>query len=220
MSCSEKDSEFEDLNDLINDIGNDDQILDNIITKPKKIIKVNFPENSKILDEVLFGNKKNFAEKLQQEDLIFDDISEREKNFQAPTSVWHDSDDDDVEKSLELKSKRKFERITSVTPSWASFNKKKKQKAEDSDEDIEISQNVGHLSTEHNEDVAISKNSLKFKRLANMNKITKREGKISVVDFHPRSTVGIVAGIHGMVSLFAIDGEENKKVTMFMSNLQ
>lgn len=224
MSDSENSSEFEELGNAIDGLGSDsddDNSEDEIDEKPAKNKKNFNPENSELLDKVLFGDKSTFVDKIdkiQGEKSFYEDLGENEKISEPATSVWHDSDDENVEKSVKLKSKRKFERITGVNPSWASLDKKKRQKTDDSDDEDEISRSVGHLSSERGEDIAIPKGSILFKRLANMNKTTNREGRICAVDFHPRSTVGIVAGYHGMVSLFAIDGEENKKVFNYTSS--
>lgn len=223
MSSDSDNSEFEDLAAAIRGVASDEEVdeseneqeSDNEPVKPPR--KPNITENPEILDKVLFGDKKNFVRKLDVEQALFYEDSHRvddDESAEQAEKVWHDSDDEHVEKDKELKSKRKFERITGADPSWASLDKKK-QKTDDSDDDDEITRTVGHLSKSQIIDGALPKGSLLFKRQANINKMTNKEGRITVVEFHPKSTVGIVAGLKGVVSLFAIDGKENKKVRNF-----
>lgn len=222
MSSDSDNSEFEDLAAAIKGVASDDDIddsdavaeSDDSDAEPEKPArKPNITENPELLDKVLFGDKKNFVRKLDTEQVLFYEDSHRVDDETAATSekVWHDSDDEAIEKDKELKSKRKFERITGSDPSWAKLDKKK-QKTDESDDEDEITRTVGHLSKSQRVDEALPKGSLLFKRQANINKMTNKEGRITVVEFHPSSTVGIVAGLKGVVSLFAIDGKENKKV--------
>lgn len=170
------------------------------------------PREQKGLDKFLFGDKEEFVRKLEGEKLIFTDLSGTNQpgDSQIPKlSVWQDSDDEDYKKSTidGDQLKKKFQRITGSTPSWAKLDGKPKE--EDSDADDEVSKTVGHLGKSTSKD--LPKSELNFKRLANINKATMKEGRISSVVFHPKSTVGIVAGLKGIVSMFAIDGKENKK---------
>lgn len=238
MSSDSENSEFEDLAAAIKGVASDDEVEESSDgseneqededsneedesklkeDEPKVIRKPIITENPELLDKVLFGDKKNFVKKLDPDQVLFYDDGDDDDNGETSEvgKVWHDSDDDNVEKDKELKSKRKFERITGSHPSWASLDKKKKQKTDDSDDDDDITRTVGHLSKSQVTDEALGKGSLLFKRLANINKMTNREGRITVVEFHPRSTVAIVAGLKGVVSLFAIDGKENKKVRKY-----
>lgn len=222
------DSEFEDLAAAIKSVDSDqdaDGVSDNESENDdsesssdekeeprahRKRRRIN-PEEDKGLNKFLFGDKQEFVRKLEGEKLIFTDVTgtnDSDDSLLPKPSVWQDSDDDDYKKSTidGDQLKKKFERITGSTPAWAKLDRKAKE--EDSDDD-EVSKTVGHLGKSTSKD--LPKGELNFKRLANINKATMKEGRISSVVFHPTSTVGIVAGLKGIVSMFAIDGRENKK---------
>ena len=119
----------------------------------------------------------------------------------------HDSDDEDNTEDASVsksKLKKKFERIAG-TPKWAD---PKIKKSEDSDE--EISRSVGHLT--QSTSFLLPKQTINVKKLRDVNRATGNEGEITSVIFHPKSTVGIVAGMKGIVSMFSIDSAENKKI--------
>lgn len=172
-----------------------------ILRNPKRR-KTN-PAEAEELDKFLFGDKKGLIKQLKGNKLFFTDTAgASEKNEDNHEALWED-DDSDEDRPL----KKKFERTTdSNRPSWADLDK---QNASGEDSDEEISR---HLSTVSKETAKnLPKGELSFKRLKNINKATMKEGRITAVEFHPKSTVGIVAGQKGVVSMFAIDGRENKK---------
>lgn len=225
---SDSDSDFEDLAAAITslddegdeqeasgDQGEDEseqnpELQEKESAKPKpKRRRIVDPEEEKELNKFLFGDKKEFIKNLEGNQLFFTDVAGENASSQTSTQgpVWHDSDDEDYKKSGD-QLKRKFERITGSNPLWAQLNRKAKE--EDSDDDDEISKTVGHLAKKSSSK-DLPKGGLNFKRLANINKATMKEGRISTVAFHPKSTVGIVSGLKGIVSMFAIDGRENKK---------
>ena len=227
---SDSDSEFDDLAAAITSL--DDKVEEEVsgdesnkdsedlsesdkelpAVKPKKRRRIVNPEEEKELNKFLFGDKAGFIKNLEGNQVFFTDVAGETENSQLAkeTSVWHDSDDEDNKKSAidGDQLKRKFERITGSNPSWAQLDRKAKEV--DSDDDDEISKTVGHLAKKPSSK-NLPKGELNFKRLSNINKATLKEGRISSVEFHPKSTVGIVAGLKGIVSMFAIDGRENKK---------
>lgn len=229
---SDSDSDFDDLaaaitslddkeEEEVKDVGSieDPQELPeetkNLPAKPsnRKRRKVVDPEEAKELNKFLFGDKKGLIKNLEGNQLFFTDTTGERGNSELPVTlnVWHDSDDDENKQTSLIDSdqrKRKFERITGANPSWAQLDRKAKE--EDSDENDEITKTVGHLAKQTSSK-DLPKGELNYKRLANINKATAKEGRISTVAFHPKSTVGIVAGLKGIVSMFAIDGRENKK---------
>lgn len=122
-------------------------------------------------------------------------------------SFRHDSDDEENSEDDAVsknKLKKKFERIAGA-PKWAD---PKIKKSEDSDE--EITRSVGHLTQSTSN--LLPKETIHVKKLRDVNRATGNEGEITSVIFHPKSTVGIVAGMKGIVSMFSIDSEENKKI--------
>lgn len=215
------DSEFDDLAVAIRSADSSGEDHDNVgINERETKTAVNLrnlkrTRNSleeKELDKFLFGDKVELVKNLEGRKIFITDIegSNVSTDIEKQTAVWHDSDDEGKQSSLgsELKQQKKFERITGG-PAWATLDKKKID--DDSDEDDDnISKTVGHVAKKETFKDFV-KGHLNFKRLTNVNKTTKQEGRITSVAFHPSSTVGIVAGLKGMVSLFSIDGRENKK---------
>lgn len=185
--------------------------------KKKKFVD---PEEQKELDKFLFGDKEGLLKNLEGNKLFFTDTvgtveGEDESKKEA---VWHDSDDDDFKTNTEygeLRNKRKFERIAG-TPSWARLDKKDSKG--DSSDDEDITKTVGHLGKK-DKSKELDKGELAFKRLAHINRTTLKEGRTTSVEFHPTSTVAIVAGLKGVVSMFAIDGRDNKKVRKIVDTL-
>lgn len=174
------------------------------------------PEEQKELNKFLFGDKEGLIKNLEGNQLFFTDVTGEQdggdSQKQGNEAAWHDSDDDDFKrkrKDGETILKRKFERIAGIAPSWAQLDKKKEPEDSD-DEDDKISKTVGHIAKK-SASKELLKGDLSYKRLKNVNKTTMFEGRITSVEFHPHSTVGIVAGLHGIVSMFALDGRENKK---------
>lgn len=234
------DSEFEDLAAAIKSFDSDkdeensekevedpqsdseSEIEEKPAKKPKRRRFVD-PEEQKELDKFLFGDKEGLLRNLEGNKLFFTDTTgdvDGEDSQKRDGCVWHDSDDEDFKKTTEngeIRNKRKFERITGA-PSWARLDKKEKA-GDDSSDDDDISKTVGHLAKKVTSK-ELEKGELAFKRLAHINKTTMKEGRTTSIIFHPSSTVGIVAGLKGMVSMFAIDGRENKKVRIFHANLQ
>uniref|UniRef100_A0A1B6DTA7 U3 small nucleolar RNA-associated protein 18 homolog n=1 Tax=Clastoptera arizonana TaxID=38151 RepID=A0A1B6DTA7_9HEMI len=56
----------------------------------------------------------------------------------------------------------------------------------------------------------LNKGLLNFKKMTNLNKLTQNEGPfINTVQFHPTSTVALVAGSSGNSTIFQVDGKNN-----------
>lgn len=226
------DSDFEELASALKSFGSEDErdedkeidleakseseneIQNNSPIKPRKRRRKEDPEDEKELNKFLFGDKIGLIENLEGKKFFLDVSPDDDENAETSKQVlWHDSDDEDfVEKKgeyAEIKQKRKFERITGSNPKWAELNRKK----EDSESDDEaITKSVGFIDKKAKTGKGIPKNTINYKRLRDINQETRNEGRIVSIEFHPKSTVGIVAGMRGMVSIFAIDGKENKKI--------
>jgi U3 small nucleolar RNA-associated protein 18 len=211
---SEKDEESSE-----NEVKPESESEDEKPAKKPKRRRIVDPEEQKELDKFLFGDKKGLLKNLEGNKFFFTDTTgdaEDGSSLKTNECVWHDSDDEDFKKTTEngeIRNKRKFDRITGV-PNWARIDKEEKA-GDDSSDDDEISKTVGHLAKKVTSK-DLEKDELAFKRLAHINKTTLKEGRTSAIIFHPNSTVGIVAGLKGMVSMFAIDGRENKKVRFFL----
>ena len=71
-------------------------------------------------------------------------------------------------------------------------------------------QHCGNFSTRPS---SLRKNIIQIKRVKDLNHDTRSEGPIiKAVQFHPSATVGLVAGLAGVVSLFQVDGKSNTKL--------
>lgn len=221
---SDSDSDFDDLAAAITTLDDKEEIKDETenpeepaeqdtpkkLTAKRKRRRIVDPEEEKELNKFLFGDKEQFIKNLERSKQFFTDvIGETTDSQVAGVAVWHDSDDDDHKNSAAdgENLRRKFERINGNNPTWAQLDRNVE---DDSDSDDEISKTVGHLNKKPSSK-DLPKGELNFKRLANVNKATTEEGRITSVLFHPKSTVGIVSGLKGIVSMFAIDGRENKK---------
>lgn len=208
------DSEFDDLAAAIQGVGSEEEAGSDsesvkIDSSPKRR-KVD-PEEEKKLNKFLFGDKEGLLENLEGKKLFFTDVTGVTETQSKKESVWHDSDDEDHKKSVplgEVQLKRKFERIAG-NPSWAKLDDQVKEL--DSDDEDGISKTIGHIAKK-TASKTLPKGELSFKRLMDVNKATMKEGRITSTIFHPKSTVGIVAGLKGMVSIFSIDQRENKKI--------
>ncbi len=217
---SASDSDFEDLAAAIKSVDSENEdeleVLEEKEDKSETVERIRRKrprkeesEDEKELNKFLFGDKESFIENLEGKKFFLDVQIEDEEN--APTSstksLWHDSDDDDfVDKKgefAEAQQKRKFERITGSKPKWAELNKKDADLSDSDDESI--TKTVGFINKKAESSKNIAKGTINYKRLRDVNQETKREGRIVSVEFHPKSTVGIVAGMRGLVSIFAID---------------
>ncbi|XP_011049744.1 PREDICTED: U3 small nucleolar RNA-associated protein 18 homolog isoform X1 [Acromyrmex echinatior] len=93
------------------------------------------------------------------------------------------------------------------TPKWA----KLERKDEADDLDNNILKHSCHLETPKIKN--LPKNVIDIKVLKALNKSTHTEGPIiTSVEFHPSSTVALVAGTSGVLSLFQVDGHTNNKL--------
>ncbi|XP_015120662.1 U3 small nucleolar RNA-associated protein 18 homolog [Diachasma alloeum] len=94
------------------------------------------------------------------------------------------------------------------TPKWAEI---KTHEEEDSDSEHEILKHSNHLAPVKTKKLA--KGLIEIKALRNINNETQNEGPfVTNLRFHPTSTVAFATGLSGVVSLFQIDGKENKKL--------
>ncbi|XP_012280583.1 U3 small nucleolar RNA-associated protein 18 homolog isoform X2 [Orussus abietinus] len=95
------------------------------------------------------------------------------------------------------------------TPKWAELDRDNEIDLDDVDSSILKHSN--HLLP--NKKVFLPKTTLEIKALARINKQTQNEGYLlSDVQFHPTSTVALVAGNSGVLSIFQVDGKENEKL--------
>lgn len=178
----------------------------------------------KQLREQVFGDKDKLLHNLQI--TAEGGAKKRKQSKQQKRPVWHDSDDEgydvvtkivDKRRTQELAEKQaykkqlesKFQRLLG-TPAWAQLDGKRKT-ADSDDSDDDILRTVGHLATAKSE--RLPSGQLKFKQLKDLNRETYEEGPlITGIEFHPTSTVCLVAGTRGVATIFSIDGKKNDKL--------
>ncbi|XP_034950766.1 U3 small nucleolar RNA-associated protein 18 homolog [Chelonus insularis] len=137
--------------------------------------------------------------------------------------AWVDDDDEkySIKKALKLQNRRlpkgrteknykellenKFKQLVG-TPKWAQI----KEDSTEDDED-EILRHSNHLAS--NKTKTLPGKLIDLKVLKDVNVNTRNEGSvITSVQFHPTSTVALVAGLSGVLSICQIDGKENPKL--------
>ncbi|XP_058802930.1 U3 small nucleolar RNA-associated protein 18 homolog isoform X2 [Phymastichus coffea] len=142
------------------------------------------------------------------------------------TPVWKDEDDEQLtvvdalkEQHRRLPGQRpetKYKELLQNklahimgTPKWARLDKQDQDESDESDH--EILKHSSHVVPKKSK--VLSKGTIDLKVMADINKQTHIEGPfINVVQFHETSTVAMVAGSSGILSLFEVDGRENNKL--------
>lgn len=188
------------------------------------------------LTNILFGGSSSFLKSLEEAekesvgscDNIDSGVGEEdsdESNRSERKPAWNDEDDDgiDVGAALGIQGrklpkggvnarsnqysnllKHKFTSLVG-TPKWACLDKSK------GDSDDELLQTCGFIQETTKENLPPS--TLDFKKVKDLNCETYNEGPyINCVEFHPTSSVALVAGNSGVASLFAVDGKRNNKL--------
>lgn len=176
------------------------------------------------LREQVFGDKNKLLHNLQI--TAEGGAKKRKKATPRKRPVWDDSDDegydlvtkiDNRKRSQVLTDKKaykkqlenKFQRLLG-TPAWAQLDAERAAGADD-DSDDDVLRSVGHLATVKSE--RLPSGQLKFKQLKDLNRETYEEGPlITGIEFHPTSTVCLVAGTRGIATIFSIDGKQNDKL--------
>lgn len=171
----------------------------------------------------LFGDKKKLLDQFSASDSVQVKSSAKPLDNAVRKPVWHDSDDENVHCDDVIDYKKKgapearklgkykvhlektFHNVLG-RPAWADVDRDREV-----DSDEELLQSVGHLAKP-----SVSKllpSTLQFKRMKDLNRATYAEGPgITGVEFHPKSSVALVTGASGVVSIYSIDGQKNDKL--------
>nr|XP_012139417.1 PREDICTED: U3 small nucleolar RNA-associated protein 18 homolog [Megachile rotundata]XP_012139418.1 PREDICTED: U3 small nucleolar RNA-associated protein 18 homolog [Megachile rotundata] len=179
---------FGDTSDIINNLESDEESIEN---------KTNVTEI-----ENIDGSKKHSKEVawVDEDDatcLVKDaaKLKDQKINTDAPGKLYKDY------------LQHKYTQLVG-TPKWAELKRVDK---ESDDLDDEILKHSCYLEKPKVKN--LPKDIIDIKTLTAINKQTHTEGPIvSSVEFHPTSTVALVAGSSGILSLFQIDGIENNKL--------
>ncbi|XP_026755460.1 U3 small nucleolar RNA-associated protein 18 homolog [Galleria mellonella] len=168
------------------------------------------------LSGLLFNKSKRFVEKIKnEEDQHLPDLNLK--------PAWIDEDDEQLTSNNNTKNKtttlyaeklkHKYESLMG-TPNWAKIKDKLEANLEDSD----ILRKVGHIQKKKGS-LNLSNNFLQLRKLQNINSEFRKQGQIiSCVEFHPKLSVALVAGLSGVVSLFSVGGDTNNQLHSFKFN--
>ncbi|XP_065367887.1 U3 small nucleolar RNA-associated protein 18 homolog [Calliphora vicina] len=188
--------------------------LENAITKPSKknkAVKVETDSDESADDE------KNEA----------NDGGKRKAKKRKP--VWTDANDEEIELGeVKRETKRtgpldhlnmdktykeyltsRFTRLVNQ-PKWASLDEKQKKDSDEEDDDDKLLRTVGFLNKKP--EGILTSGHLNMKVMKDLNRATYAEGYINSIQFHPSSTAALVAGDHGIATIYAIDGIQNEKL--------
>lgn len=174
-----------------------------------------FARESELM-EALFGNKEQLIARLKHAD---DVDAPKSKEPAKRKAVWADSDDEAVKVDEGMKSShvrtylqdpdrqykqhlsQKFQKIVGQ-PKWAQLDR---SDGSDSDSDSGALKRVGHVLTTGQQG-ALMRNTLDYRRRRDLNKATSNEGPtINAIEFHPNSSVALVAGSSGVATLFSVE---------------
>lgn len=213
----------------------------NVPSCKNRVFDIKAEKEEENLSKDLFGDNLGFLESLEDVELfpsssanVDSGIGETEHDEDEMSNdesdrkpAWHDDEDDgiDVGSALNVQGRNiveggvnektaKYSNLLKhkfasyhKSPKWASLNKT----TDENDSDEELLQTTGHLVKV--ESVSLTPTVLEYKKLRDLNSETYSEGPlITSVEFHPTSTVALVAGISGILSLFAVDGKRNNKL--------
>nr|XP_022902098.1 U3 small nucleolar RNA-associated protein 18 homolog [Onthophagus taurus] len=192
-------------------------------------------EEEEDLNKILFGGDLNILTSLEEAekespsrkdiDSGVGETDSDDSDQKAYSPAWVDEEDDGIEigtafevqgrKGKPLSSVRKDylgvlqQKFTSIagTPKWARLTK---EEDDDSDSD-ELLQTCGFVKNVKTD--KLSESTLEYKKVKDLNCETYIEGPyINAIEFHPTSSVGLVAGTSGVASLFAVNGRKNSKL--------
>ncbi|XP_063228697.1 U3 small nucleolar RNA-associated protein 18 homolog isoform X2 [Bacillus rossius redtenbacheri] len=178
------------------------------------------------LEARVFGGVANVVERLAPDDAR--DSSDAEGGGdEGRAPAWQDEDDDiSAETAFRMQGRRasavrsatggfseclrkKFQAVVG-TPEWAKLGR---QRGSDSDaeSDEDLLRRCGRFVVKKGSELGTG--TIDIQRVRDLNVQTYAEGPIiKAVQFHPSSTVGLVAGMAGIVSLFQVDGHTNAKL--------
>ncbi|XP_076641325.1 U3 small nucleolar RNA-associated protein 18 homolog wicked [Halictus rubicundus] len=197
---------FGDPSDIINNLLNEDV---ESISNESKTINVNdsTSANTDTIDDSDEQSDDNVDANCQRQQAWVDEDDDQYSMRAATKAQKRHLPADIPEKLYKDFLHNKYKQLVG-TPKWAEFKKLE----ENTDElDHEILKHSCHLEKPKLRN--LPKSIIDIKALNPINKQTHVEGPIiSSVEFHPSSTVALVAGTSGTLSLFQIDGIENNKL--------
>jgi len=160
----------------------------------------------------IFGEVLNFSNGKRKRKAAWVDTEDKEVLVKDVTATYNKAKGKHGEKETSTENygkslTRKFKSVVG-DPAWASLDRK-----EDADSDEEFFRETTNILEKKGRVDNLSQGILEFRKLKDLNYTTHKEGAvIRSTEFHPTSTVGLVAGNNGTVSLFQVDGKENPKI--------
>ncbi|XP_033208825.1 U3 small nucleolar RNA-associated protein 18 homolog [Belonocnema kinseyi] len=204
--------------------GDATDVIQNLLREEnsKSIKREEIPVVTTRSDDSESDNNFHFSDSEDQEECDSDASDSKHIKEKA----WIDEDDDrySVDKAFNAQNRKlpdgrpenkysellhnKFSDVFG-TPKWADL--KKDEDADSEESDSEILKHSSHKVAPKSK--KLRKGTIELKAVTDINRKTHNEGPyITSVQFHPTSTVGLVAGSSGVLSLFEIDGRENSKL--------
>jgi len=216
-SESSSDEESEDLEDEEDAMVEIDSDVDN-----------NADQERTTNDDAEEDESEEESEKAELPADVFGSALHLKKGSRKRKAAWKDEDDSDIlvkdvtanyskaigkhgakETSIEQYGKSLTRKFRSVVgePGWADLDKE-----DEGDSDDEFFRETTDL-LDRRKKGNLQQGSIEYRKLKDMNNETHKEGAvIRSTEFHPKSTVGLVAGLAGTASLFQIDGKNNPKI--------
>ena len=211
-------------------------------SKERSLASFLFGTNPKEASEDESEESDNDNEKESEEDEASDDTEDSPSSAQPTLSAdlfitgghrkrkaaWQDEDDEEVlvkdvaasyrkapgrhgeqdssREQYQRSVTRKFKAVVGE-PGWASLDR------EEGDSDEEFFRETTQMVDRRGRSEFLQSGHLTSRKLKDLNFPSHREGAvIKANEFHPSSTVGLVAGNNGTVSLMQVDGKENPKL--------
>ncbi|XP_066598487.1 U3 small nucleolar RNA-associated protein 18 homolog isoform X2 [Prorops nasuta] len=175
-------------------------------------------EEESRLERLVFGDASEVIQHLAN----YDDNDAKDKSERTP--AWIDEDDEKYTVADALKAQKrklpggrpektytellqnKYKQIVG-TPKWAELDR--------FEEDVSSNELLKHSChiTKIKKRKLLPETEIDLKVLKGLNFKTHNEGPlVTSIEFHPSSTVALVAGTAGIVSIFQVDGTENNKL--------
>ncbi|XP_017767937.1 PREDICTED: U3 small nucleolar RNA-associated protein 18 homolog [Nicrophorus vespilloides] len=172
------------------------------------------------LSNILFGGETNFLQSLEEAEnetpgmlspSMDSGVGDSEESDKERAAAWMDEEDfieTDIPNEASTKTKKslkqKFVEVVGQ-PSWADVEKRR----HDDDSDDDILQTCGFIKK--NAKLHLPSNLLDFKVSKPLHR-GKSNSYITSVEFHPTSSVAMVAGVNGIVHLYTVDGKKNEMI--------
>lgn len=206
---------FGDVSDVISNLPDENHIEEANKSTTIHLDDADDADDVEVKDEILSTSSDENSDKDEK----------TEEKTEEKKGVWVDEDDAKytVKKAFNIQNRKipntrpekfyteflenKYKNLVG-TPKWAEINRVPENV---DNTDYEILKHSSHLEAPQLK--SLPKDNIDIKAMKPINRKTFNEGPIvSSLEFHPTSTLALVAGSAGILSLFEIDGVENNKL--------